>query len=77
MSLQYILDSSGKKTGVFIPIKEWERLKKLFKGLDKEGVVEPSKEDILEGLKDALQQVKLNREGKIKLQSARSLLAEL
>lgn len=49
----------------------------MFKGLDKEGVVEPSKEDILEGLKDALQQVKLNREGKIKLQSARSLLAEL
>jgi hypothetical protein len=49
----------------------------VFKGLEKEDVVEPSKEDILEGLKDALQQVKLHREGKIKLQSARSLLDEL
>lgn len=34
MNLQYISDSSGKTTGVFIPIKEWLQLKKQFDGLD-------------------------------------------
>lgn len=37
MNLQYISDSKGKTTGVFIPIKEWEDLKSKYKGLgDKE-----------------------------------------
>ena len=34
MNLQYISDSSGKTTGVFIPIEEWLKLKKQFDGLD-------------------------------------------
>ena len=34
MNLQYISDSSGKTTGVFIPIKEWLKLKKQFDGLE-------------------------------------------
>lgn len=38
MALQYIFDSSGKKTGVFIPIKEWEALKNKFK--------EPNSDDL-------------------------------
>ena len=33
MNLQYISDSKGKTTGVFIPIKEWEALKSKYKGL--------------------------------------------
>lgn len=28
MNLQYIKDSQGKPTGVFIPIEEWEALEK-------------------------------------------------
>ena len=28
MNLQYISDSKGKTTGVFIPIQDWEALKK-------------------------------------------------
>jgi hypothetical protein len=27
MALQYITDSNGKTTGVFIPIKEWDEIK--------------------------------------------------
>lgn len=33
MNLQYISDNKGKTTGVFIPIKDWEELKKEVKGL--------------------------------------------
>ncbi len=33
MNLQYISDNKGKTTGVFIPIKDWEQLKKDVKGL--------------------------------------------
>lgn len=34
MSLQYISDSTGKTTGVFIPINEWNELKSKFKGIE-------------------------------------------
>ncbi|MBP7152399.1 MAG: addiction module protein [Paludibacteraceae bacterium] len=38
MNLQYILDSSGQTTGVFIPIKEWNELKNKYKGIEQEEV---------------------------------------
>ncbi|MCD4745805.1 MAG: hypothetical protein K8R58_05860 [Bacteroidales bacterium] len=34
MNLQYISDSTGKTTGVFIPIKEWIELKSKFRGIE-------------------------------------------
>ena len=34
MNLKYISDSKGQTTGVFIPIKEWNELKKKFKGIE-------------------------------------------
>jgi hypothetical protein len=34
MNLQYISDSTGKVTGVFIPISEWNELKAKYKGID-------------------------------------------
>jgi len=34
MNLQYISDNRGKTTGVFIPIKDWNRLKKRYKELE-------------------------------------------
>ncbi len=36
MNLLYIPDSTGKTTGVFIPIVEWNRLKQKFKDIDHE-----------------------------------------
>lgn len=42
MSLQYISDSKGKTTGVFIPIKEWNALKNKFKGIEQEEMDIPS-----------------------------------
>lgn len=41
MNLQYISDSQGKTTGVFIPIKEWEDLKARYKGLEDETMEVP------------------------------------
>ncbi len=34
MNLQFIADSTGKTTGVYIPIKDWENLKNKYKGID-------------------------------------------
>jgi hypothetical protein len=34
MNLQYITDSNGQTTGVFIPIKEWNDLKSKFQDID-------------------------------------------
>lgn len=34
MNLQYISDNTGKTTGVFIPISEWNELKKKYKDIE-------------------------------------------
>ena len=36
MNLQYISDGEGETTGVFIPIKEWNKLTKKYKGIELE-----------------------------------------
>ncbi|TKG92986.1 addiction module component CHP02574 family protein [Puteibacter caeruleilacunae] len=41
MNLQYILDSKGEPTGVFIPIGEWNKLKKKYKNIEQEDFVIP------------------------------------
>ena len=42
MNLQYISDSTGKTTGVFIPISEWNELKAKYKGIDQEQIDIPA-----------------------------------
>ena len=42
MSLQFISDSTGETTGVFIPINEWNELKNKFKGIEQEGLDIPA-----------------------------------
>lgn len=42
MNLQYISDSTGQTTGVFIPIVEWNELKKRLKDLDLEDILIPA-----------------------------------
>lgn len=38
MSLQFIADSTGKTTGVFIPIKEWNKIKSKYKGIEQDEI---------------------------------------
>lgn len=42
MNLQFISDSTGKTTGVFIPIEEWNELKSKFKGIEQEEIDIPA-----------------------------------
>ncbi|CAN5274234.1 hypothetical protein BH09BAC6_BH09BAC6_09000 [soil metagenome] len=41
MNLQFISDSKGETTGVFIPINEWNELKSKFKGIEQEETTIP------------------------------------
>lgn len=42
MNLQYISDNTGKTTGVFIPISEWNELKSKYKGIEQEQIDIPA-----------------------------------
>ena len=77
MSLQLIQDSKGKATGVFIPINEWKTLKKQYTDLAVLEYVEPTKEQLLEELKQAVIELKLIEQGKLKARPAQTLLDEL
>lgn len=70
MDLQYISDENGNRTAVIIPIEIWESK---FKQFDDD----LSKEEIKEDLREAIKEVKLYKQGKVKLQSARDFLHEL
>ena len=50
MNLQYISDSEGQTTGVFIPINEWNDLKKKYKDIEREDI------DIPEWQKDLVRE---------------------
>lgn len=42
MNIQYISDSKGQTTGVFIPISEWNSLKNKYKGIEQEEIDIPA-----------------------------------
>lgn len=54
MNLQYILDSKGQTTGVFIPINEWNDLKNKYKDIEQEEINVPEwhKDLVLKRLDD-------------------------
>ncbi len=77
MKLQIIQDSKGKATGVYIPINEWNALKKQYKELESLEYQEPTKEQLLSELKEAISELKLVEEGKLRARPAQELLDEL
>jgi hypothetical protein len=80
MRLQVIQDSKGKTTGVFIPIGDWNKLKKENKNLamiEERGYEEPTKKQLLQELKEAVTELKLIEQGKLKARPANELLSEL
>ncbi len=54
MNLQYISDSKGQTTGVFIPINEWNDLKNKYKDIEQEEISVPEwhKDLVLKRLED-------------------------
>jgi hypothetical protein len=77
MRLQIIQDSKGKATGVYIPINEWNQLKKQYKELEALEYEEPTKDQILLELKEAVKELKLVEQGKLKARPVNELLDEL
>lgn len=77
MKLQVIQDSNGKATGVYIPIDEWKELKKQYRNLESLEYEEPTKGQILQELKEAVHELKLIEQGKLKARPAKDLLNEL
>ena len=78
MKLQIIQDSKGKATGVYIPINEWKELKRQYKvlgDLEAEGPIE--KDQLLQELKEAIRELKLIEQGKLKARPIQALLDEL
>ena len=77
MNVQYISDHKGRHTGVYIPIKEWEKLTKRY-DLPVDEDDEPlTKEQLLADVKEALEEIKLYKQGKIQLQSFDDFINEL
>lgn len=80
MNVQYISNQKGQRTAVIVPIQEWNKIKKqldLPANTTKEDNTAISKDELLADIKEALREVKLSKEGKIKLKSAWDLLDEL
>jgi hypothetical protein len=77
MGLQVIHDGNGKATGVFIPMNEWRKLKKQYHELEDLEYQEPTKEQLLQELKEAVQELNLIEQGKLKARPAKELLNEL
>jgi hypothetical protein len=77
MSLQVIRGGNGKPSGVFIPINEWEMMKDKYQDLKDWEESETRKTEILTGIKEAVDEVKLIKSGKLKAKSLKEILDEL
>ena len=73
MNLQYITDKKGHKNAVQLPIEDWEQIQNDLKELE----TLRDKKAFMYDLKDSVEEVKLAKEGKIKLKSAKDFLNEL
>lgn len=77
MSVQIIKGSNGKPTGVFVPINDWELMKEQHRDLQVWEEPEPTKEEILAGIKQSFEELKLIQAGKLKATPLKELLDEL
>ena len=77
MQLQVIHDSNGKVTGVFIPVEDWQEFKQKYNNVDLDENSEPSKEQILTELKDAVKELNLKKKGNSVARPIQELLEEL
>ncbi len=80
MAFQITYDTKGEPLGVFIPMDEWQRLTKKYrdlKQLEKNAYAEPTKEEIIAGIRQGMKEAELYCKGTLKLKSATKLLKEL
>ena len=77
MNLQIIHDSKGKAAGVFIPMPEWEKLKKQYAELENLEYEAPTKMQLLSELKEAVLELKAIEQGNTQARPLADLLREL
>ena len=77
MKVQVIQDDRGRATGIFIPISQWKEMKKRYQGLAEMEESDVSKNQLILELKEAIQELKLIEQGRIKSRPASELLNEL
>ncbi len=73
MNLQYITDGKGHKNAVQLPLKEWEKIQKDLEELERLR----NKKFFLSELTEAVAEMKLIKEGKLKARDAQELIDEL
>ena len=73
MDLQYITDTKGKKSAVQLPLKDWEQIKKDLDELERLR----NKKQFMTELAEAVEEMKLIKEGKIQARNAEDFLNEL
>ncbi|SOD78494.1 hypothetical protein [Spirosoma fluviale] len=77
MNLQVIHDSKGNPTGIFIPMPDWKELKKQYADLEQYEIGEPTKEQLITELKEAIQELKAVEQGTKQARPLADLLNEL
>lgn len=73
MNLQYIIDGHGHKSGVQLPMKDWEQIQKDLEELERLR----NKKLFLAELAEAVEEMKLIKEGKVQARNAEDFLNEL
>lgn len=73
MDLQYITDERGHKSGVQLPIQDWEKIQKDLEELERLR----NKKLFLSELAEAVEEMKLIKEGKVQARNAEDFLNEL
>jgi hypothetical protein len=80
-SFQYITDKKGRKKAVILSMKKWQTLQKTYDlpDLEEESDDKPvfTKAEILDNLREAVEEVKLYRQGKIQLQTFEEMMREV
>src|SRR5690625_38218 len=77
MKIQIIQDDKGKPAGVFIPIEQWNKLRKKYSELDDLELKHSNTEQILEEFKEAMMELKNIEAGELKARPVKELLDEL
>jgi hypothetical protein len=77
MSLQFIQNEKGKPAGVYIPINEWKQMKAQYKNLEAWEEPNLTKAQILDNIREAVEEMKLIKAGKLQGRPLQDLLDEL
>jgi hypothetical protein len=76
MNYQALKNSSGEITGIYIPIEDWEILKTKIDDFENGEYEEPTKEQLLEELKQAFEEIRQIEKGELKTRPLKEFLNE-